>query len=385
MVALLLACHAVDGAEVGADAGFFSLARVHTLELEVSSLNLASLRAMPTTWVPADLTIDGAAPLRVAVRVKGRSGSFRTIDEKPGLKIDLDREVDGQRVEGLARMDLENLVVDCSAARERLAWEAIAAVGVPGVQLAYTELTLNGAPYGLYGVIADADAVFLAGHYADPSGNLYDGDYVQLDDGFETNVDFDATTQDWFELDEGHDVGRADIHAVTSALDAAEAGEAWASTVDTVVDTDALVAELAAEAWLGQVDGYGLQANNYRVYFAPGARMGLVPWDMDFTFIDPAEWESDWHAPVGRLAVGCLADDTCAQRFAEQLDATATAIDARDLSAELDQVAALVADAVARDPKRECSVEEHEGDVVALHAWIDGRSTQVRQEWGMGS
>lgn len=357
------------------DGGFFSLDRVHAVALTIGAMELAELRAEPDAYVRGDVQIDDVAYANVKVRVKGRSGSFRPIDEKPGLKIDLD----GQQFLGLAKLDLENLIVDCSCARERLAWEAIGALGLPAVHVAYAELRLNGEAYGLYGVQPDADAVFVADQWADAGGNLYDGDYVQLDDGFETNIDFGVETQDWFELDEGHDVGRADIHAVTAALDA---GGPLVDSIGGLIDLDEVIGVLAAEAWLGQVDGYGLQANNYRVYFDPAsARMDLVPWDMDFTFIDPAAWDADWHDPVGRLAGACVADADCVDRFVTRLMATAATMDTLDLRAELDRVEALIGEAVGRDPKIECTVDDHVGDVAALWAWIGGRSEQVRGEW----
>jgi len=81
------------------------------------------------------------------VRLKG-SGSFRTLDEKAAFLLNFDHPVDGQLLDGLEKLALNNMVHATSMEREVLGYELFRAGGVPAPRAAHAVVTVNGAPYG---------------------------------------------------------------------------------------------------------------------------------------------------------------------------------------------------------------------------------------------
>jgi len=357
----------------------FLLDAVHEITLDTPVDSWSALEADPDEYVPASLSVDGVRIPEVGLRVKGRSGSYRDLSGKASFKVDVDRYDADASVAGLVKIDLDNMVTDCTMARETLAWTLAREAKVPGPRVDYAALQVNGAPWGLYLVVEDLDRRFLDARYLHPEGNLYDGDYVKLDDGFESQVDFDDETQGWFELDEGTDVDLADIRAVTAALDAVE--DAGAPLPD-LVDWTEVQRTLAWEDWVGQVDGYGLQQNNYRVYFDPGDadRMDLLPWDADFTFVGEDTWDSSWWDPRGRLARLCVADGACRADLDTAVRDVAVTADGLDLETRLDALLAFTDEAFSADPRQECNDDDRAADTASVLRWIRTRSAEVGWE-----
>ena len=61
--------------------------------------------------------------------------------------------------------------------------------------------------------------------------------------------------------------------------------------------------ELAVEQWVGHNDGYALNTNNYRPYFNPeDGLMQVLPWDLDYGFLNDSDWGMSWASPRGQLA-----------------------------------------------------------------------------------
>jgi hypothetical protein len=106
---------------------------VHTIRLTLDETAQQGLRDAPTAWVHGDIEIDGTAIADVGVRLKGR-GSFQPLDNKPSLRIELDRWVEGQEYDGLDELVLNNMAVDPSRLRERLAYGVYRDLGVPAAR-----------------------------------------------------------------------------------------------------------------------------------------------------------------------------------------------------------------------------------------------------------
>ncbi len=363
----------------------FGLDVVHRIELFADEGDLAALYPEPYEYIPARMVFDEVEVGEVGLRLKGRWGSFRDLSHKAAFKIDINRFEPGKRLNGLKKLTLNNMVVDCSCAKETVAYAAFRAAGVPAPRTGYAWIELNGEAYGLYLHVESVDDLFLERHFDDPGGNLYEANYVVWDDGSYTLVDFDPFSQQFYELEEGQDVGMADIHAITDALDATLGGDAFYDELAALVDWEHHQQLTAAEQWTGHVDGYSLNINNYRVYFDPaiGGRARLLPWDLDYAFYQDWEWGFSWHAPNGRLSEGCFQDMQCEQEYRLAADAACDRIDDGDLLQVLDDAAGLINDHVADDPRIECDamyVEYYQG---LLQNWVFGRSAEVRAAWGL--
>lgn len=375
----------VPGADDGNDF-LWGLDTVHTLDITVSETSYAALAAtVPYTageYVPADIVLDGEAVPNVGIRLKGRWGSWRSIDAKAAFKIDINKFVPGRRFHGLEKLTLNNMVVDCTMNREEVAWYVMDALGIPAPRTGYIWVTLNGADYGLYLNVETVDDRFLERQFSDPEGNLYEADYIIWPDGSYTLADFQEGHEDVFTLQEGEDVALADIHAVTQAIGASGL-EGFTDTVGALVDLDAQQRLVAAEVWLGHIDGYSLNQNNYYAWFDPAQGLMLLPWDLDYGFIDEADWGFSWAWPNGILSRTCLQDPDCASAARARLVETLDQVDLLDLQARMDEGVALVDPYLQADPRQECSRSYVQYYRRYLSSWFVSRRGHVEAEWGL--
>lgn len=342
---------------------------IHRIEITLPDSSVTALGSAPYEYVPADVVIDGLYVDTVGARLRGKIGSFRNLSGKPKWRIDFDAYVHDRDFYGLGSISLNNAVVDCGYMKEATASRVFAALGVPASRVAWADVTVNGADYGLYLLVETQDDELLDRHWDDGSGNLYDGKYLYYSDGSYQLLDFSTSLVDLYVLEEGTDVGNADIRAVADAIAAGWGNDAWSAQTGAVIDWDAVHRTLVAEQWVGHVDGYAMNTNNYRVYFDPAdGKAELIPWDLDYGFIPDSWWGMSWSAPRGLLAYGCFADATCAAAHREAVAGGVELVDSDALLAWFDDRAALTLDRATNDPRRECDVS----NVAAYRDWVRG-------------
>lgn len=246
-----------------------------TLAITIGPEDADRLRREPRGYVRGSL-VEGDRSIEVAVKLKGAAGSFRDFDDRPALTVAVDRFVPDQRFRGLARFHLNNSVQDPTLLNEWLAGEILREAGIPATRVTHARVRLNDRDLGVYVLKESFDRSFLARHFADPSGNLYDGGLLQ---------DIDAE----LELDGGSGAkDRSDLRALIDARAAADRGEGLAPLAERL-DIDAFLRFVAVERLLGHWDGYAGSANNYRLYLDParGGRAVFLPHGLDQLFEDP--------------------------------------------------------------------------------------------------
>ena len=374
----------VDEAEVPSlddPAGWiFDTSVVHTLSIELDSAGRDALFVDPYTAVPAEVVFDGVRVAGTGVRLKGKIGSFRDLDGKASFKIDFGELVPGGEFWSLEKLVVNGNVVDCTHLRTTMGYRVFALAGLPSLRTGFATVEVGGEPYGLYTLVENPDEPWVERGYPEhPDGNLYDGKYIWHGGWSYTLLDFEGSVQDMFELEEGVDVGHADIHAVTAAADLAGTPEFYAAAGE-VVDWDELHTYWAVEQWIGHVDGYAMNQNNYWAYFDPSdGKMDMHPWDLDYAFIQDYWWGMSWAAPRGRLAAACWADEACMAGQRAAVAELLTALDAVDLVAEHDAAAAVIEANALDDPRRECGSWNPE----ELRPWLASQSEALRVFWGL--
>jgi hypothetical protein len=361
---------------------FFDDRFIHEVAITLSDDAKRDLRGDPYAFTEGSVTVDGDAFARVGVRIRGKIGSYRTLLQKPKFKIDFNRYVSDQRLGVHEVLALNNEVVDCSYLREPAGYAVFRAAGLPAPRTVFTRLTINGAPYGLYVAIEYPDDTFLDDRWEDGSGNLYDGKYVYFGNGAYQLVDFTPDLADGFQLEEGDDVGRADIYAIRDALSAPGTFE---ERFGGLIDLEQFHRHLAVEQWVGHNDGYALNQNNYRVYFDPSdGRADFLPYDLDYGFLYDYQWGMSWASPRGALAAQCWADAACVAAQATAVREVVAAVDTDALLAQYDTWAALIAEDAAADPRRECPTTSVTPDQAYVRAWLAQGSANLAAWWGVG-
>lgn len=225
------------------------------------------------------VTENGVTYTNVALHLKGAAGSFRPVDDKPAMTLNFDTFAPGQSFHGLNKMSLNNSVQDPTFLCEKIARELFLAAGVPVPRAAHALVTLNGRDLGLYVLLEGANKQFLKRHFANASGNLYDGGFCQ-----DLRPVMPVNSGD---NPQNHSGLRALIAAVREQRPTFE-------RLDKVLDTERFLSMVALEMLLGHWDGYTLNRNNWRVFHDLQAnRMVFVPHGLDQLFgggrhFDPA-------------------------------------------------------------------------------------------------
>lgn len=351
------------------DSVVFDRSVLHEVALVLPADSVASLGNDPYTFVPAGITFDGEEFPTVGARITGRLGSLRYLPSKSAFKIDFLEFGGDARLHGLDKINLHNMVQDCAKVSELAAYTINEMVGVPSPRVAYAHVTINGEDYGVYSVIEQYDDEFLKDRFADPSGNLYDGDYKLWPNGDYTLLDFNTVAQQYFQLDEGTDVALADVRAITDAL---QGGFPAASAL---IDVDEFAAFFAAAAWTGHYDSYAYYSNNYRFYFDPGrdGKAVFLPWDPDWAFYASTPLTS----PYGVLAQGCLADVDCRAKVSANLATLSVEVPGGELPGEVQAAIDLIEYPLRDDPKRETAMPSVHGCQADLLDWFNRRGAEV--------
>ena len=89
---------------------FFKSDKVLNLDIEISKKELESLRREPRKYVEATLKDGDKVYAKVGIHVKGAAGSFRGIDDKPGLTLNMNKFKEDKLFYGMDKWHLANSV-----------------------------------------------------------------------------------------------------------------------------------------------------------------------------------------------------------------------------------------------------------------------------------
>lgn len=288
---------------------FGPLRPIATIELTLPQSTIDSLWQDPYTWVPGTFTFaePSAAPSPaqpVALRVKGRIGSFRDLNGKTAFKLDFARFTPDGTFRGLEEMTLNNMVQDYHRINEVLAYDLFARMGVPVPRQAYVWLKVNGEDFGLYLHLEAYDRLWRERRF-DSTLGMFEGAYGE---------DLFPGSAFRFDLDGGDDAAYLALDTLINAI-AAAPRDGFMAALTPLIDWDEVLAMMATEIFIGHWDGYGPTRNNYFLHFDGTGVLRLVPWGLDQTFGS----ELGFFEGQGLLLQGCLADTPCRRAFEDEL------------------------------------------------------------------
>ena len=349
-------------------AAVFDPERVHTVDLQLEERDMDRLRREPYEYVEGRFrfTPEDGEPdewLDVGLRIKGRAGSLRELDEKPAFKVDFDRfGNDGQTFRGLAKLTLNNAVQDPSALHEWLAYLILREAGVPAPRTGHARVRLNGLDYGLYVNLESLDKAWLEKRFASTK-HLYEGLYGQ---------DLNSESVGEMEVDVGNPDDRRDLWDIVDLAQEPSRRGFYAASQE-LVNWDEVLTMMATEIYIGHWDGYAPTRNNYFFHLDDTGRLSLLPWGTDQTFAHPLHL----HRGQGLLLSYCLEDDACRLRYDEAIGALVDTLDGLDLVDRLDAQADRIEPHVRRDPRREHPMEVFHAVVDQTRDFLRDRRAQV--------
>jgi spore coat protein H len=257
---------------------FFDGGKIPSLSIEIAKADIDALRKDPRKYVKATITEDGGKVTYkdVAVHLKGSAGSFRSIDENPGLTLNLDKFVEGQRFHGMDKLHLNNSVQDNTYMTELWVGEMFRAAGVPAAKVSHAAVTLNKRPLGFYVLKEGYDKTFLKTHFGSSKGNFYDGGFLK---------DIDQTLELSGAREDVKD--QVELKALVAAAREGDRDRRF-KALEKLLDLDRFVSYLAIEVISWDWDGYPFKQNNYRLYHDPKLnKVTFIPSGMDQMFADP--------------------------------------------------------------------------------------------------
>jgi len=361
----------------------FSEDEVHEIDITLPADSMAAFGADPYSYVEADVEIDGMAVSDVGIRLKGKIGSFRPLSSKAAFKIDFNYYNPDQSFYGLKKINLNNMVADCSMLKEHMAYKVFRDMGVPAERTGWAWVTVNGDPFGLYNVLEQPNKELLERWYDDPTGNEYDGKYLWYGGYSYTLLDLQPSLATLYPLEEGVDVTNTDVSYVAGQIYTYGGTADFYTQVGTVVDWDKVLTFFVVEQWVGQNDGYVLNTNNNFIYFkADDGLLTFLPWDMDYSHLSDSDWGMNWASPRGVLAAYCRLDATCLAAWKAKAQEVVESIDTDVYDDWLVEQAALIHDYAADDPRKECSMDYVVYYQDYVKNYVAYRPTYMKSFWG---
>ena len=255
---------------------------VPKLRIELSPENLDKLRRNGRQYVSATIretAVGAAAPevvyANVGIHLKGGAGSYRSVDDRPGLTVNFDKFAPGQTFHGLEKIHLNNAVQDPSLMSENLGNALFREAGVPATRVTYARVGINDRDLGLFVLKESFDDAFLRRFFDDPKGTLYEGGFLR---------DIDGGLTERVNKSQKNPAKAGELIAACREGDPA----ARKKKLDAVLDVDRFLSFMAMEALTAHWDGYCPQVNNYRVYHDPAKdRLVFLPHGTDQLFQQP--------------------------------------------------------------------------------------------------
>ena len=232
-------------------------------------------------YMSATFTIDGISLSSVGVKFKGNS-SYNNQSVKKSFKIDFNQYVTGQDLDGLKKINLNNVFKDPSFLRERLVSDFYQEHGLFAPRCVFAKVFLNGTYWGLYNLVEEVDTKqFLNAHFGYHDGNMFKGDptgdlrfisstisnyYPKYE--LHTN----ETVNDW-----------SDLYDLINKIN--NSGANFHDSLEMILNTETFIAQWAALNMFENLDSYIGSGHNYFIYHDSNTRkFEWVAWDVNESF-----------------------------------------------------------------------------------------------------
>ena len=290
----------IEGGDAAAP--LFNPVKVNAVDLQLSDQSIQNLWDNPRAYTEATFTLatdfGTFGPMQVGVHIKGQWGSFRDLNGKTGFKIKINAYVSDQRILGLKKLTLNNMVQDPSAYHEALTYRLFRSVGVPAPRVGYTSVHVNGTDYGLHANIETVDSIMMK-RWVASTKHIYEGAYW---------TDVVPWQVGQFQVDDGDPLDTSDLSTLADINVSDQ--NSWFQRISAKVDMAELVQEWATEFYIGHWDGYANAIwNNYYLHSDDTGRFRMIPWGTDQTWnVDLDPMGNDGSAIMFK---NCIQDQNC--------------------------------------------------------------------------
>lgn len=312
----------------------------------------------------------GTVYTNVEVHLKGSAGSFRPVDDNPGLTLNFEKNAPGQTFHGYRKISLNNSVQDRSFLTEKICRELFEASGVPAPHSGFATVELNGRDLGLRVMVEGFGKHFLKRYFDDVSGNLYDGGFVE-DINHRLQVNSGDNPQD-----------HSGLEALIEATREQDPDRRFAGLQRTL-DMDRFISFVAMDVMQCDWDGYAMNHNNWRLFHDKAAnKMVFFPHGLDQMFgVERTSPEcSILPRMQGTVARAVISTPEGKRQYLErmaQLYTNVWHVDA--ILKRVDQLAAVIRPAIVESAGSSIA-RYHDGEVESLKERIRERDQSLRKQ-----
>ena len=350
---------------------------VHDVSLTIDENSWNSLMVAPREYALATFEIGGKESVVVHIRAKGNT-SFRTIDDKPSLVIDFNRQVEDQALDGLSSVYMQNMTYDPSMMHEHHAYMFFREVGVPASRTAYANLTVNGENYGLYLFLEKQNRVYRKRWWTDPDGSMFESGSFN----WPCDLNRDCNCFEIDELAEGGEQALMDLCAAVNTSD-----ESWLEAARERLDWERFLNAMSAEMVISHYDNYGFSTNNFRIYHDPTDDVwGFTPWSTDLSF-GWYPWFENPHCgehgqspkdySSGYLLSRCWSNPECSAELQTAIRRQAEVLESMDMPTRIGETYEMIDEYIAADTRRWYSDWWVDKEVECMIEWAEGRPSAL--------
>jgi spore coat protein CotH len=252
------------------------------------------------SYTPGILEHEDYSFYPVGIRFKG-SSSFTIKSKKKSFKIDVNEffesctrydrmsECDDATFYGLRKLNLNNGFHDPTFLREKIFFET-ASNYLPTLRTSFAEVYVNDEYMGLYTVVEQPDDLFVAYHYKDSNGNLFECEKNNAQGkggSFGSDLSFHGYKKENYEpyyiQKIGDDEGWDSLIHLIDVLNNYK-GEEFIEEIERIADTDQFLLMLALNSIFANYDSYSGSAHNYYLYEDSKGIFHPIIWDGNEAF-----------------------------------------------------------------------------------------------------
>jgi spore coat protein CotH len=359
----------------------FDPLKLHELRIEIDPADWAALKAnyLTNQYYAANMTLDGESLKQVGVRSRGKGSRS---DTKPGIKIDTNKYVSGQRFHGLKSLQVLNSIQDSSFLRDIVAYTVYEAAGIAAPAISTSKMYVNGEYVGVYLLEETIEEPFLQARFGEQSGTTYKYEYtVPYTFTYKSDAIADYVP-DPFKPEtntSSYDSGLAEFVKAINQTPAST----FTSTISTYIDPQKVLTYMAVENAIAEHDGFvgEFGMNNFFLYQPAGTKkFVLIPWDKDAAFTS-TDWPVMQRLDTNELTKRLIADPALKSYYLSQVKAiTNSFVTPAFLNGKIDSVYAVFKDAAFADTKKPYSNADVDNAVGGLKGLIAGRAANVNSQ-----
>ncbi len=184
------------------ESSLFDTSYVHQINLEVEDWDSFIETCENEEYTTCNVTVDGTKLEGVALRAKGNTSlsSVKSMNsQRYSFKLEFDHFIDGQTLDGLDKLCLNNLIQDNTMMKDYLVYQMMNEFGVDSPLSSFTYITVNGEDWGLYLAVEGIEDSFLSRNYGSEEGELYKPDTMNFGAGRGNGKGFNMDDMDFDE------------------------------------------------------------------------------------------------------------------------------------------------------------------------------------------